>query len=72
VPPLNEIIRDGVDGYLIPPDKPRKWAEKIIELLNRTALSRDMGSRGREKTLFEYRVGRVADEMEDLYRSLIK
>ncbi len=23
------IISDGVDGYLVPPDKPRKWAEKL-------------------------------------------
>ena len=72
VRPLDEIIRDGVDGYLIPPDRPRKWAEKIIELLNRTTLSKDMGSRGREKTLFEYNVSRIADDMEKLYRSLIK
>jgi glycosyltransferase involved in cell wall biosynthesis len=72
VRPLEEIIRDGVDGYLIPPDRPKKWAEKIIELLNRTTLSKDMGSRGREKTLFEYNVSRIADDMEKLYRSLIK
>ena len=72
VRPLDEIIRDGVDGYLIPPDRPKKWAEKIIELLNRTTLSKDMGSRGREKTLFEYNVIRIADDMENLYRSLIK
>jgi glycosyltransferase involved in cell wall biosynthesis len=72
VRPLDEIIRDGVDGYLIPPDRPKKWAEKIIELLNRTTLSKDMGSRGREKTLFEYNVSRIADDMEKLYRSLIK
>jgi len=72
VRPFDEIVRDGVDGYLIPPDKPKKWAEKIIELLNRTALSKDMGSRGREKTLFEYNVIRIADDMENLYRSLIK
>lgn len=72
VRPLDEIIRDGVDGYLIPPDRPKKWAEKIIELLNRTTLSKDMGSRGREKTLFEYNVSRIADDMEKLYRSLTK
>jgi glycosyltransferase involved in cell wall biosynthesis len=72
VRPLDEIILDGVDGYLIPPDRPKKWAEKIIELLNRTTLSKDMGSRGREKTLFEYNVSRIADDMEKLYRSLIK
>ena len=72
VRPLDEIIRDGVDGYLIPPDRPKKWAEKIIELLNRTTLSKDMGSRGREKTLFEYNVNRIADDMEKLYRSLTK
>jgi hypothetical protein len=41
-------------------------------LLNRTTLSKDMGSRGREKTLFEYNVSRIADDMEKLYRSLIK
>lgn len=72
VRPLDEIIRDGVDGYLIPPDRPKKWAEKIIELLNRTTLSKDMGARGREKTLFDYNVSRIADDMEKLYISLIK
>jgi glycosyltransferase involved in cell wall biosynthesis len=72
VRPLDEIIRDGVDGYLVPPDRPREWAEKMIELLKQTAVSKNMGLRGREKTLSEYNVNRVINDMENLYGSLIK
>lgn len=43
VPAPNEIIRDGVDGLLIPPFDGTKLREGIIKLLQNKALTRKMG-----------------------------
>jgi len=44
-----EVIRDGMDGFLIEPGDGKSLAEKIILLLDDTDLSRKMGMEGMER-----------------------
>lgn len=40
---IPELIRDGIDGYLISPDDPELLAEKVILLFNNSKLARKIG-----------------------------
>ncbi|KPJ60422.1 MAG: hypothetical protein AMJ46_06620 [Latescibacteria bacterium DG_63] len=45
----NEVISDGIDGFLVPPKDPHVLARRIIELCKDRKLRETMGSRGPEK-----------------------
>jgi glycosyltransferase involved in cell wall biosynthesis len=45
---VKEIIQDGITGYLIPPKKPLKIAEKLIYLFHHPDLAKEMGNNGKE------------------------
>ena len=38
---MSEIIEDGVSGFLLPPQQPKRWAEKIEEVCSLTAERKD-------------------------------
>lgn len=48
---IPEIIRDGVDGYLVPPDDPEALAEKMKLLLSDPTLREQMGENARQRFL---------------------
>jgi len=45
---VKEIVKDGVNGYLVPPKDPIKIAEKIIYLFYHPMLAKKMGNEGRK------------------------
>jgi len=45
---IPSLIRDGVNGFLVPPNSPEALAEKIIYLLLREGEAARMGAKGRE------------------------
>lgn len=46
-----EIVTDGVDGRLLPPQSPALWAQVIDELLAEDARREAMGAAGRERAV---------------------
>ena len=40
VRPFDEIVDDNVDGFLLPPDDPAKWSEKIVYILTNSEVSK--------------------------------
>ena len=70
---IPEMIRDGVDGFLVPPDDPEALAEKIKLLLTDTELRETMGRNARERFLTEFElsrnIGRHADWFEEIVAS---
>jgi glycosyltransferase involved in cell wall biosynthesis len=69
--PSNELVDDGVDGFILPIDKPNHWSEKISFLLDNKDISKKMGVMGRTKLEKKYSIDFVVNEMESLYQSLI-
>jgi glycosyltransferase involved in cell wall biosynthesis len=53
---VSELIREGVDGFVVPPDDYDSLAERIEFLLDRPKLIREMGARGREAAQAEFDV----------------
>lgn len=62
---LAEIIRDGLDGYLVPPGDPVALAERMAILLENPEQRRQMGRNARERFLTTFERGRVIAELAD-------
>jgi glycosyltransferase involved in cell wall biosynthesis len=69
--PSDEIVDNNVDGYLLPPNDPNQWADKILFLLKNPEICEDMGSKGRLKVLETFNMTTVSDQMERLYEKLV-
>jgi glycosyltransferase involved in cell wall biosynthesis len=68
---IPDIIRDGVDGYLVAPGDTEELAERLA-MLARDPLGRArMGAEGRARVLQRYTVARLVDDTDRLYASLL-
>lgn len=65
-----ELVRDGIDGFLITPDDPEALAEKLKILLTNPKLREKMGANARRRFLdcFEQReaIAKQADWLEEI------
>jgi glycosyltransferase involved in cell wall biosynthesis len=68
--PSNELVDDGVDGFILPINNPTNWSEKISFLLDNKDICKKMGVNGRTKLEKKYSLDLVVNEMESLYQSL--
>ncbi len=64
---LPEVVRDGITGFLVPPDDPSAAAAAIRRLVDDSALRAQMGKAGRAFVIQEYDwsqcVGRLVDQL---------
>jgi glycosyltransferase involved in cell wall biosynthesis len=67
-----EIIRDGKNGYLIPPKDSEKLAQSIIHLLNDREKARRMGEAGRDMVDPAFRLEVMLERISEVYEQLIK
>jgi glycosyltransferase involved in cell wall biosynthesis len=66
-----DVVRDGVDGFLVEPGDAEAAAEKLVALAGDAALRRRLGEAGRARVLERYSVSRLVDDVDRLYRSLL-
>ncbi len=55
---IPEMVRDGENGFLIPPASPRALARALAELMERPVLRRSMGQQSRRLALEEHNADR--------------
>jgi glycosyltransferase involved in cell wall biosynthesis len=67
-----DIVRDGVDGYLVQVGDAAKLGQRLAELAADPARRDEMGRDGRERVVERYAVARLVDEIDALYRELLK
>lgn len=70
-PAVREVIAEGQDGYVVPPQA-EPLAACINHLLDRPALGRDLGERGREKALAHYNWPHLARQTEAAYYAVLE
>lgn len=70
VKPYDEIVSEGVDGFMLPAHDPRKWSERIIFLLSNKKICENMGSKGRQKVENIFNINNIVQRMESLYVEL--
>jgi glycosyltransferase involved in cell wall biosynthesis len=66
-----DVVRDGENGFLVEVGDVRGLAERLARLASDAALRDRMGAAGRERVLSRYAVGRLVDDVDRLYRSLL-
>jgi glycosyltransferase involved in cell wall biosynthesis len=65
-----ELVRDGQDGFLVPPGAPAALARRIVDLLRDGPLRRRMGERGRRIVEREFGIDQMRLSYDALYRGL--
>jgi phosphatidylinositol alpha-mannosyltransferase len=71
IPGYDEVVRDGVDGLLVPPRNPAALAAAAGRLLNDPALAERLVTAGRDRAAtFDW--GVVVEQIEDAYRRALQ
>jgi glycosyltransferase involved in cell wall biosynthesis len=66
-----DVVRDGVDGYLVEAGDVESAAEHLAALSGDRALRERLGEAGRSRVLERYSVARLVDDVDRLYRALL-
>jgi glycosyltransferase involved in cell wall biosynthesis len=69
---VEDVVEDGVTGYLVRPGDTHAAAERLALLAADPELRRRMGETGRAQVLERYAVDRLVDDVDRLYRSLLE
>ena len=67
---FQEIVTDGVTGYIVPRNNPKIAAERLELLVNDRKLREKLGKAGRSFVLDNYEWSENADKIERLYEEL--
>jgi glycosyltransferase involved in cell wall biosynthesis len=67
-----DVVRDGIDGYLVVPGDVDGAAERLETLARDAALRSRLGEAGRERVRDRYAVTRLVGDVDRLYRSLLE
>ena len=65
-----EIIKDGIDGYLVEFENVDEIAGRVMHLYNNPVLRKKMGDNGRKKVLEKYTWDIAAEKLESVYKKL--
>jgi len=66
-----DVVRDGVDGFLVEAGDVEGAAERLARLAGDPMLRARLGEAGRERVLRRYSVSRLVDDVDRLYRSVL-
>jgi glycosyltransferase involved in cell wall biosynthesis len=66
-----DVVQEAADGFLVEPGATDELADRLAELARDPELRERMGRAGRERVLPRYAVGRLVDDVDRLYRSLL-
>jgi colanic acid/amylovoran biosynthesis glycosyltransferase len=67
---VREAVRDGVEGFVLPPREPARAAAALERLWREPELRLRMGRAGRARVLSEFTLSEHVAEMEALYRGV--
>ncbi len=65
-----ELVRDGWNGYLVPPGDPAALADRLVALLTDDRLCHELGGHGRE-TAARFTLARMVEETLAVYRAVL-
>jgi len=71
VPGCDEIVINGVNGYLIPPKNIDMLAEKLLFLIENESLCENFGLRGRKFVVENFRSELISNQTEKVWMSCI-
>jgi colanic acid/amylovoran biosynthesis glycosyltransferase len=66
---IPELIRNGIDGLLVPPSNHVELARAIAILMDEPTLRRRLGETGREQVLERYNLSRNTERLANVFRN---
>jgi glycosyltransferase involved in cell wall biosynthesis len=66
-----DVVRDGMDGFLVEPGDTEAAASRLAELAADPKLRTRLGESGRAYVRGRYSVERLVDDVDHLYRMLL-
>ncbi len=67
----SEVIREGRDGFLIPPGESRSLTTRLQELVDDPLLRERMGRSARARVECDFSISRTVNRMQALYQELV-
>lgn len=67
-----DVVRDGIDGFLVEPGDTEGAAERLAALAADAGLRRQLGESGQARVRERYSVARLVDDVDRLYRALLE
>jgi L-malate glycosyltransferase len=67
---IPEAVKDGINGFLVPPTESTTLANAIVSLAKDQELSRKFGEQGREILERDFSVDRMVDQTHEIYKKL--
>ncbi len=68
---IPEVVRDGIDGFLVPPDDPQALAARLNNVLSDAALRQKLRTNAREGFLSRLELHRAVQEQADWLEGLL-
>lgn len=68
----HEVIKDGVNGYLIEPENEAMLAEKILDLATNPQKAIEFGRIGKQNLKDEFSTQKMVNQIHELYSTLLK
>jgi glycosyltransferase involved in cell wall biosynthesis len=68
---VGDVVRDGVDGYLVDVGDADAMASRLAEIAGDPELAARLGASGRSRVIERYAVTRLVDDVDRLYRALL-
>ena len=72
LPGVKDLIKDGVNGVIVPPGDPYALAKAIIEFMEDRKRWRIMGQEGRRVAEAQFDLNKTASKLEELYLKLLE
>ena len=69
---VGETVENGVNGFLVPPDRPKAIAEALDRLLRDSALRLRMGEAGRRRAVAEFSMAEAVRKHAALYMEILR
>jgi glycosyltransferase involved in cell wall biosynthesis len=67
-----DVVREGEDGFLVEAGATEELAQRLAQLARDPGLRKRMGEQGRARVLPRYAVERLVDDVDRLYRELLR
>ncbi len=68
---LGELVKEGVNGFLVPPGDSKQLAKRIVQLANEPKLATRMGEKGRELVATDFSLDTTVNNIELLYDEIL-
>jgi glycosyltransferase involved in cell wall biosynthesis len=72
IPGIRDVITDGQDGILVPPESQEQLANAILTLLNDSKLRKRIGQKARQTVTEKYNWDIVLGKIEKLYYEVVR